>query len=224
MIVQGSGVSVRFLSKPRAQAFLSRTGRLAGILGLLLVFALLVAPVNAAVYKWTDSSGQVHYTDQWQEGSRAVDLPEPSVYTPAPVPGATRSPAAGAEVSPESEYEVFEVSAPAADETIRNNEGKVTVSLRLEPTLRESDMIELFIDGNKITGELRSPVVTLSNLNRGTHSVKARVIDASGKELISSESVTFHLRRESRLFPNRPKPTPLPETEPEPGTEPEDNP
>ncbi len=230
MIVQGSGLTARFLNKQRAQVYLSpttpprpghsagsnqalgeraMTSRLVGKFGLLLLLPLLIAPVNAAVYKWTDSSGQVHYTDQWQEGSQAVDLPEPSVYTPAPVPSATQSPGTGA-ASPAGDYDLLEVSAPAQDETIRNNEGKVTVGLRLEPTLRQGDVIELFLDGEKVPGGLSTTGATLSNINRGTHTVKARVIDASGQELISSQPISFFLRRESKLFPQRPKPTPLP--------------
>jgi hypothetical protein len=109
-----------------------------------------------------------------------------------------------------SDYDLLEVSTPTEGETIRNNEGKVTVGLRLEPTLRQGDVIELFLDGEKIPGELSTTGATLSNLNRGSHSLKARVIDASGQELISSQPVTFYLRRESKLFPQRLKPVPLP--------------
>ncbi len=228
MIVQLSELVARFLNRQRAGGYFSPADRprtaqgvccgsgkpasvacLRGQLGLLVILPLLVMPVDAGVYKWTDESGQVHYTDQYQEGSEAVDLPEPSVYKPVPVPGATESPAAGAEAAPAGDYDLLEVAAPVHDETIRNNEGKVTVSLRLEPTLRQGDVIELFLDGEK-RGELRSAGGTLSGVNRGTHSLKVRVVDASGQELISSPAVNFHLRRESRLFPQRQKPTPLP--------------
>lgn len=225
-MVQGSGLTARFLNKQRPQVVMSptrpprpghaagsnqaTTGRMVGKCGLLLLLSLLVAPVNAAVYKWTDSSGQVHYTDQRKEGAQPVDLPEPSVYTPVPVPSATQSPGTGAGDAAVSDYDLLEVSTPTEGETIRNNEGKVTVGLRLEPTLRQGDVIELFLDGEKIPGELSTTGATLSNLNRGSHSLKARVIDASGQELISSQPVTFYLRRESKLFPQRLKPVPLP--------------
>ena len=228
MIVQSSELIARFLNRQRAPGYFSPTdkprpghgafcgsrkpasvARLRGQFGLLVIFPLLVMPVDAGVYKWTDESGQVHYTDQYQEGSESVDLPEPSVYKPVPVPGAAESPAAGAEAAATGDYDVLEVAAPVQDETIRSNEGKVTVSLRLEPTLRQGDMIEVILDGEK-RGELRSAGGTLSGVNRGTHSLKVRVVDASGQELISSEAVNFHLRRESKLFPQRQKPTPLP--------------
>jgi hypothetical protein len=169
----------------RALSEQATTGPVVGKCGLLLLLSLLVAPVNAAVYKWTDSSGQVHYTDQRKEGAQPVDLPEPSVYTPVPVPSATQSPGTGAGDAAVSDYDLLEVSTPTEGESIRNNEGK-------------------------IPGELSTTGATLSNLNRGSHSLKARVIDASGQELISSQPVTFHLRRESKLFPQRLKPVPLP--------------
>ncbi len=231
MVVQLSELIARFLNRQRARGYLSpletprpehgaccgsskpaSRARLRGKFGLLGLVPLLAMPVDAGVYKWTDESGQVHYTDQYQEGSEAVDLPEPTVYTPAPVPGTAESPAfeSKGKATSTGDYDLLEVAAPAEGETIRSNEGKVRVDLRLEPTLRQGDMIELFLDGNKIPGKLRSPSATLSNLDRGTHSFKARVVNASGQELISSQPVNFHLRRESKLFPQRNKPTPLP--------------
>ncbi len=228
MVVQLSELIARFLNRQRARGYLSpletprpehgaccgsskpaSRARLRGKFGLLGLVPLLAMPVDAGVYKWTDESGQVHYTDQYQEGSEAVDLPEPSVYTPAPVPGLIQPPAAEAEADPTGDYDVLEVAAPVQDETIRSNEGKVTVSLRVEPTLRQGDMIEVILDGEK-RGELRSAGGTLSGVNRGTHSLQVRVVNASGQELISSQPVNFHLRRESKLFPQRKKPTPLP--------------
>jgi hypothetical protein len=36
---------------------------------------------------------------------------------------------------------------------------------------------------------------SLSNLNRGTHSLQTKVVDAAGNVLISSNLVNFHLRQ-----------------------------
>ncbi len=233
MIVQLSRLAARLRNKQRAQRYLSAAqplqgghdalysvndrasrGRLVGTLGLLVILPLTTIPLYAGVYKWTDASGQVHYTDQYQEGSEAVDLPEPTVYKPVPLPDASETPAVGAEPTSTGDYDLMEVSAPAEGETVRSNEGQVTVSLRLEPTLRQDDVIELFLDGKKVPGELRTTSATLSNLNRGTHSFKARVVNASGQVLISSEAVSFHLRRQSKLFRQRNEPTPLPAGQP----------
>jgi hypothetical protein len=175
---------------------------------LFLFSTLLAFNLHAAVYKWTDQSGQVHYTDQWREDAKPVDLPEPSVYSPRKLPPPVPEDVGGAEDSVD-EYDQLTVNAPANDETIRNNEGTVSVSLQLQPTLRQGDAIELFLDGKKLEGDFRSTSVTLSNLDRGTHSLRARVIDGSGRELITSEPVSFHLRRQSKLFPQR-KATPAP--------------
>lgn len=40
--------------------------------GMLLVGAL--APVHATVYRWVDSHGIVHYTDQWRPGAKRVEM------------------------------------------------------------------------------------------------------------------------------------------------------
>lgn len=179
------------------QGYRRRSHRYASILFLLC--PLMLPPAQAEFYKWIDADGNIHYTDQWREGAAAVDLPEPTVYSPRPIPSQEQT----ADASFEEQlaiYDLIEVSSPKPEETIRSNEGKVSVSLRLEPTLRQGDVIKLILDGNELEGEFRSTGATLTNVSRGTHSLAARVVDAEGKQLISAEPVSFYLRRASRRF------------------------
>jgi len=38
------------------------------------LFALAALPVHAQIYKWTDASGKVHYSDRPQDGTHAKEL------------------------------------------------------------------------------------------------------------------------------------------------------
>jgi hypothetical protein len=46
-------------------------------------------------------------------------------------------------------------------------------------------------------------------VERGTHTLEARIVDEAGTILVASDPVTFHmLRYVPQLAPNRPKPSP----------------
>ncbi|MBS1220075.1 MAG: hypothetical protein H6R21_3208, partial [Proteobacteria bacterium] len=52
--------------------------------------------------------------------------------------------------------------------------------------------------------------VTLENLDRGSHTLQGQIVDARGEVLMSSETVTVHLHRQSVLAPQRAQPKPKP--------------
>ena len=56
--------------------------------------------MSAAVYKWVDGSGQVHYGDQPSAGATEVELPESMVYTPPDYGDDVAQEEAGAEAVP----------------------------------------------------------------------------------------------------------------------------
>ena len=89
------------------------------------------------------------------------------------------------------------VVSPAVDEMVHNNVGDVRVvvedvprGLRLQPVL----------DG-QVTGEpVADPVFHLSGVERGTHELVVRLVDARGREVGRTPAVTFHLWHASRLM------------------------
>ena len=91
-------------------------------------------------------------------------------------------------------YEEFKVTSPTNDATIRDNGGNVRVSLSLTPGLRSGHSIEVMMDGQSI-GSGGSTSLTLTEVDRGTHTVQAAVKDNEGKEIARSNSVIFHLKR-----------------------------
>ena len=168
---------------------------------LILLFTLLLClPALARdVYKWTSEDGVIHYADTYQPGSVRVKVPDER--------GSSRSPVAVEDQATEetgqpdeADYLSFDIIQPEQDATVRSNEGLVDVILKLTPTLQSSHAIRIFVDG-KDEGELKSTQFSLNELNRGTHSLQASVVDAQGATLISSSTVTFHLRKASIIKP-----------------------
>ncbi|MBM2829513.1 MAG: hypothetical protein HW411_303 [Gammaproteobacteria bacterium] len=77
----------------------------------------------------------------------------------------------------------------------------MTVSIALEPALKAGDQLVLYMDGSKVS-EGTGSQFNLTNLDRGTHSLSVAVVDASGKELQRSKSISFHLKMAADLDPN----------------------
>ena len=62
-------------------------------------------------------------------------------------------------------------------------------------------MIQIFVDGNKLKGDLTTTQFTLNDLNRGTHSLQVKIVDAQGNTRSTAPSINFHLRKASIIKP-----------------------
>jgi hypothetical protein len=105
-------------------------------------------------------------------------------------------------------YASLAIAAPLHDEGVRANDGTVTVVVAVEPALQSGHQVEILLDGQPVAIAAATSI-TLTDLERGTHSLEARIVDPSGAILLSSALSTFHVLRHTPLLaPNRPKPTP----------------
>jgi hypothetical protein len=165
-------------------------------LAFLLCLMLAVGTAQAQkIYKWTLSNGDIVYSDKPPPADQAEEVtlePLQTIKT-APVPSLEGSSAAREEPK-EAGYEEFKVTSPSNDATIRDNGGNVRVSLSLSPGLQSGHRIEVMMDGQSI-GSGSSTSLTLTEVDRGTHTVQAAIKDGDGKEVARSNSVIFHLKR-----------------------------
>lgn len=98
-------------------------------------------------------------------------------------------------------YTSLVITQPAAEETIHDNTGTLAVELTLSPALQieQGHRIKLLLDGTAmpVTG---TTSLTLTEIDRGAHTLQAAVEDQSGAVLIVSEPVSFYMWRASALF------------------------
>ena len=164
-----------------------------------LILLSIAANAPAAIYKWVKPDGSVIYSDRPPtESATPADLPpvQEIKMPPPPPPPEPSSSNQAAQAQPAEEYTKLEITEPANNSTVRDNGGQVSVKLSLEPQLQEGDVTTILLDGNEI-GQGRGTSLTLTNVDRGTHTLQAAVKDAQGTTLISSPTITFTVQRVS---------------------------
>jgi hypothetical protein len=165
-------------------------------IAFFLCLALAMGTVQAGkIYKYTLPSGKVVYTDKAPPPDQGEEVQvEPlQSFTLPPAPPLKDSTAKKFVPKPVG-YEEFKLTSPSNDATIRDNGGNVRVILSLTPGLQRGHDIEVMMDGQPI-GSGKGTSVTLTDVDRGTHTVQAAIKDAQGKEIARSNSVIFHLKR-----------------------------
>jgi hypothetical protein len=166
---------------------------------LFLMVALLTPLAAAAeIYKWRDEQGRWHYGDEPRPGATRVDLPPVQVYDApqtAAQPPAPPQPANEPAVS----YGRVEIISPGPEATVRNATGEVGVAVALEPGLRPSHRVRLLMDGVPVTEPIGSTAFTLSNVDRGAHTLQVEVLNGRGDVIARAGPQVFYMHRPSRL-------------------------
>ena len=162
----------------------------------------------AVVYKWTDSDGVVHYSDQPVPGAEKI-FTAGSPTSGGPVSSA-RSPNPGApvpknNVSPGLNYTQFAITSPVPDQTFFGDE-PIIASLTLNPGLNPNHVLTWHLNGTQLEDQGGVTQFALQHLDRGTYVIAATITDPGTGESRSTGSVTFYVRQPSALSPLHKKP------------------
>ncbi|ALS96969.1 DUF4124 domain-containing protein [Lacimicrobium alkaliphilum] len=164
------------------------------------LFLLLVAVVQAdTLYKVVKADGTVMYTDQPVAGAEPVALPR--INSADSLAPKTNTALASKSDRPEVQYQLS-ILFPKSQQTLRDNQGNITVVAQMEPQTTGAGIFELYMDTELVAAN-PSPRFELTEVNRGAHTIEVRYVDNSGKVLASSPSTEFFLHQASVL--NRPQ-------------------
>jgi len=153
---------------------------------------------QAAIYKWVDSSGAVHYSDTPTRDAKDIKLPDATVYTPvgSSLENSGGSAAPTGPTKP-ANYSSFVIVAPASNEMVQANGGTVTIRFQSEPALQSGHYIQVVLDGRIQDQHATGPQIQLNNLSRGAHMIHASIHDAAGRLVARSNIVQFFVRQTS---------------------------
>lgn len=194
------------------------------MLGCLLATASLAQSTTSRreVWEWKDANGVTHYSDAPAPGARKIVIvgstPTPAA-TPAPTAPAAAPAAPAAAKANAVTYSSLEIWSPQNGASFFGADATVDVRIRSEPELAQGDRLLTYLDGKLIPSE-NAYEHTLTNVERGVHSVTSVILDAKGNEKIRSEPVVFHIKQPTAvdnprnkgpaLKPPPPKPAPKP--------------
>jgi hypothetical protein len=163
----------------------------------------------AVVYKWTDSDGLIHYSDQPVPGAEKIftaGSPTPGGSVPSERTVNRAGPAPQKNVAPGLEYKQFAITSPVPDQSFFGDD-VISVHLALDPALKPNQSITWHLNGKELDD--LGPTATqfaLPRLDRGTYALAATITDQTTGESLSTDSVSFFVRQPSALSPLHKKP------------------
>lgn len=89
-------------------------------------------------------------------------------------------------------YKTFEMVYPQDKQTF-HNERRIIVSFDINPPLRSGDLIQLYVDGQPYGPPQASTNLLLYNLDRGEHTVSAKLIDRNGRAIFTLSDRTIYI-------------------------------
>ncbi|KTD73105.1 DUF4124 domain-containing protein [Legionella tucsonensis] len=167
---------------------------------LSLMMVICVASYATQIYKWTDSQGNVHFSDTPRQGAETVIIPETQSFSSPPP--STQTPAQKPEQIDEDDtvklnhsYTKIAITQPKTGATIRNNQGFVVVTTEVEPDLRPGDRLQLIYDSGTLGEPQVNPVFEVNDMYRGSHTLAVQIVDADGNVIDTSEPITIYVFR-----------------------------
>ncbi len=163
------------------------------LLTLILLMSYITPSACQEVYTWVDSNGVRHFSDSSTD-SKSTKLITPA-FEPQTVPKGTKSQKFDNRSKSPQTLSIIMIS-PSNGETIRENNGIVTINIELNRSLTPSEQLQLVMDGKPYGAPSTKTVWQLKNLDRGSHRFSIQAV-GSGKVIASSSVVTVYLHRAS---------------------------
>jgi Domain of unknown function (DUF4124) len=177
---------------------------------ILLAALAAFAGQAAVIYKWTDSDGVVHYSDQPVAGAEKIVTAGTSSTQAAHAPNAFATPInLGAPKKPANVglgYSQLSIISPTPEQSFFGDEA-IGVQLMSDPALKPGHSITWHLNGKELGDQ--SPIATqfnLPHLDRGNYVIAATITDPQSGQTQSTDSVSFYVRQPSALAPLHQKP------------------
>ncbi len=173
--------------------------------GLTTATCLQATPI----YTWEDDQGITHFSDQPRSGATRVELNilpaiESESHKSLPVTPSDNTASGSTEATEFRDTQTAQAAttirllSPLDQQTLRDNEGIINVSVATTQQLDKDHSTQLLLDGTRYGQPQTQLNWRLSNVDRGSHTLQAQVLN-NGKVIASSEVITVYLHRASLL-------------------------
>lgn len=157
---------------------------------------------QAEIYTCKDAKGNTVYTDSPDGCANAEEVEVDTLPTLIPTKPLANSNSSRSTKKEEDKnpYTELVITSPSNEDTIRDNQGNLTINFRAAPGLqaRKGHKYVVTVNGAEVYSGT-STITALKNVDRGTHTISVMVVDASGNTKISATPVKVTLQRYSAL-------------------------
>ena len=170
---------------------------------LFFAISLFAIGAHAELFKWKDADGNIIFSDQPPAGTdkhesevKQESLPRINTVPALDLTKSRTTSSSSQSKENNASYISLAIDSPLHDSEIRENSGKVLISVRVDPNIfvERGDKLIIYMDGVEVfKGESTS--VLLDNVDRGTHDVKASIVNSQGFVLRETRVTTFTLHR-----------------------------
>ncbi len=159
-------------------------------------------PVGNTGYRIVHPDGTVEFTDDASRGGQEIKLRD--VQTIDVKDDGSRQPSKPIDDStgPPSRYRGLTITSPQQEQTLWFNGEDIFVSVAVIPRLRTGDMLVISLDGS-VRARGKSTSLSIGQVDRGSHTLKAEIVDEDGSAFISADPVTFFVRHTSKTKPTK---------------------
>ena len=168
----------------------------------ILLMTIIATMAQAELFKWKDAEGNIIYSDQPPPGENKAEskieeesLPQ-IIAIPSENASSDRETNSANNENQQSKNRNLLIVSPKHDEAIRENSGNVSISLQVEPInfAENGSIVAVYMDGIEVARGADTTILLL-NVDRGTHTLKAELINSSGNVVLATRPTTFHLQR-----------------------------
>lgn len=92
-------------------------------------------------------------------------------------------------------YRSVEITSPEDGGTVRSNEGRVRVTVALDPRMQSAHFITAYLNGRANQSRYGISFIDFAGVDRGEHKLYVTVKDSSGRVVAKSDEITFTLQR-----------------------------
>lgn len=176
----------------------------------LMIFSSLAVYADG-VFKWKDARGNTQYGDEPPANAKLDKFKMPEIMVidgfkeqwkplkdDKPKVISVSKPVVPTTLATQKKsviYTKLAFIAPKENQTIKSGfGGEVSAMLSIKPPLKKGHQIVFMLDGKEMV-KSKSRINNFSNLSGGTHVVTAKIIDHSGRIVMTSRPVTFNVVR-----------------------------
>jgi len=130
-----------------------------------------------------------------------ISLADEQAISPPPT---TATPIASETITvpkPIPQYTI-KITSPQPEETFQNEAQSITVTVAITPELEPDDKVVIYVDGNPAGEPIHSTSISIPWLERGEHTLQAKIIQPKGRGA-TTDTITIFQQRTSKLLPHR---------------------